>query len=153
MAKYNLSVNNKKYSVEAEPDTPLLWAIRDYIGLKGTKFGCGMGMCGACTVHINGEATRSCQQPVGSLPKNTKITTIEGVGATTLNAIQNAWIEFQVPQCGYCQSGQIMTATALLRSIPKPTDSQIDDVMQGNLCRCGTYDRIKKAIHKASESI
>ena len=153
MAKYNLSVNNKKYSVEAEPDTPLLWAIRDYIGLKGTKFGCGMGMCGACTVHINGEATRSCQQTVGSLPKNTKITTIEGVGATTLNAIQNAWIEFQVPQCGYCQSGQIMTATALLKSIPKPTDSQIDDVMQGNLCRCGTYDRIKKAIHKASESI
>jgi isoquinoline 1-oxidoreductase subunit alpha len=153
MAKYNLSVNNKKYSVEAEPDTPLLWAIRDYIGLKGTKFGCGMGMCGACTVHINGEATRSCQQPVGSLPKNTKIITIEGVGATTLNAIQNAWIEFQVPQCGYCQSGQIMTATALLKSIPKPTDSEIDDVMQGNLCRCGTYDRIKKAIHKASESI
>lgn len=153
MAKYNLSVNNKKYSVEAEPDTPLLWAIRDYIGLKGTKFGCGMGMCGACTVHVNGEATRSCQQPVGSLPKNTKITTIEGVGATTLNAIQNAWIEFQVPQCGYCQSGQIMTATALLKSIPKPTDSQIDDVMQGNLCRCGTYDRIKKAIHKASETI
>lgn len=153
MAKYNLTVNNKKYSVEAEADTPLLWAIRDYVGLKGTKFGCGMGMCGACTVHINGEATRSCQQPVGSLPKNTKITTIEGVGATTLNAIQNAWIEFQVPQCGYCQSGQIMTATALLKSIPKPTDSEIDDVMQGNLCRCGTYDRIKKAIHKASETI
>lgn len=153
MAKYNLTVNNKKYSVEAEPDTPLLWAIRDYIGLKGTKFGCGMGMCGACTVHINGEATRSCQQAVGSLPKNTKITTIEGVGANTLNVIQNAWIEFQVPQCGYCQSGQIMTATALLKSIPKPTDSEIDDVMQGNLCRCGTYDRIKKAIHKASETI
>jgi isoquinoline 1-oxidoreductase subunit alpha len=153
MAKYNLSVNNKKYSIEAEADTPLLWAIRDYIGLKGTKFGCGMGMCGACTVHINGEATRSCQQPVGSLPKNTKITTIEGVGEITLNAIQNAWIEFQVPQCGYCQSGQIMTATALLKSIPKPTDSEIDNAMQGNLCRCGTYDRIKKAIHKASQTL
>ena len=153
MAKYNLTVNSKKYSIEAESDTPLLWVIRDYIGLKGTKFGCGMAQCGACTVHLNGEAIRSCQQPIGSLAKNAKITTIEGVGEKTLNAVQNAWIELQVPQCGYCQSGQIMSATALLKSNANPTDAQIDEAMQGNLCRCGTYDRIRQAIHKASTSI
>ncbi|MES2797763.1 MAG: (2Fe-2S)-binding protein [Bacteroidota bacterium] len=153
MAKYNLTVNSKKYSIEAESDTPLLWVIRDSIGLKGTKFGCGMAQCGACTVHLNGEPIRSCQQPVGSLAKNAKITTIEGIGEKTLNAVQNAWIELQVPQCGYCQSGQIMSATALLKSNANPTDAQIDEAMQGNLCRCGTYDRIRQAIHKASASI
>lgn len=153
MAKFNLTVNNKKHSIEAEPDTPLLWVIRDYVGLKGTKFGCGIAQCGACTVHLNGTPIRSCQQPVSSLPKNSKITTIEGVGQNTLNAIQKAWIELQVPQCGYCQSGQIMSATALLKAKPKPTDADIDEAMQGNLCRCGTYDRIKKAIHLAAESI
>lgn len=153
MAKFNLTVNNKKHSVEAEPDTPLLWVIRDYVGLKGTKFGCGIAQCGACTIHLNGNPIRSCQQPVSSLPKNSKITTIEGVGQNTLNAIQKAWIELQVPQCGYCQSGQIMSATALLKAKPKPTDADIDEAMQGNLCRCGTYDRIKKAIHLAAESI
>jgi isoquinoline 1-oxidoreductase subunit alpha len=152
MAKYNLSINSKKYSVEAEADTPLLWVIRDAVGLKGTKFGCGMAQCGACTIHINSQAMRSCQQPVGSVAKNAKITTIEGIGEKALSTIQNAWIELQVPQCGYCQSGQIMSAVALLKTIPKPTDSQIDEAMQGNLCRCGTYDRIRKAIHKASES-
>lgn len=153
MAKFNLTVNNKKHSIEAEPDTPLLWVIRDYVGLKGTKFGCGIAQCGACTVHLNGTPIRSCQQPVSSLPKNSKITTIEGVGQNTLNAIQKAWIELQVPQCGYCQSGQIMSATALLKVKPNPTDADIDEAMQGNLCRCGTYDRIKKAIHLAAESI
>jgi isoquinoline 1-oxidoreductase subunit alpha len=153
MAKYNLQVNSKKYSIEADSDTPLLWVLRDYVGLKGTKFGCGMAQCGACTVHLNGSPVRSCQQPIGTLAKSAKITTIEGIGEKTLNAIQNAWIELQVPQCGYCQSGQIMSATALLKSNPKPTDAQIDEAMQGNICRCGTYDRIKKAIHKASQTI
>ncbi len=153
MAKYNLTVNNKKHSFEAEPDTPLLWVIRDNIGLKGTKFGCGMAQCGACTIHLNGQPVRSCQQPIGTLAKNAKITTIEGVGETTLNAIQKAWIELQVPQCGYCQSGQIMSATALLKANPKPTDAEIDEAMLGNICRCGTYDRIRKAIHKAAEAI
>ncbi len=153
MAKFNLIVNNKKQSIEAEPDTPLLWVIRDYVGLKGTKFGCGIAQCGACTVHLNGNPIRSCQQPINSLPKNSKITTIEGVGQNTLNAIQKAWIELQVPQCGYCQSGQIMSATALLKVKPKPTDADIDEAMQGNICRCGTYDRIKKAIHMAAETI
>lgn len=153
MARYNLTVNNKKYNVEADADTPLLWVIRDYVGLKGTKFGCGIAQCGACTIHINGEPARSCQQPISTLPKSAKITTIEGIGEKTLHAIQKAWIELQVPQCGYCQSGQIMSATALLKAHPKPTDIEINETMAGNLCRCGTYDRIKKAIHLAAESI
>jgi isoquinoline 1-oxidoreductase subunit alpha len=153
MAKYSLTINSKKYTFEADPDTPLLWAIRDYANLKGTKYGCGMSQCGACTIHINGNAVRSCQQPIGVLAKNAKITTIEGISEPVLNAIQNAWIEMQVPQCGYCQSGQIMSATALLKSNPKPTDADIDDAMSGNICRCGTYDRIRKAIHLASEKI
>jgi isoquinoline 1-oxidoreductase subunit alpha len=153
MTKYNLSVNNKKYTVEADSDTPLLWVLRDYVGLKGTKFGCGMAQCGACTVHLNGQPIRSCQQPIGALAKTAKITTVEGIGETTFNAIQKAWIELQIPQCGYCQSGQIMSATALLKAKPKPTDADIDEAMAGNICRCGTYDRIRKAIHLAAGSI
>jgi isoquinoline 1-oxidoreductase alpha subunit len=153
MAIFNLTVNGKKTKVDVEPDMPLLWVVRDFVGLKGTKFGCGMAMCGACTVHVNGEPTRSCQIPVSSLPKNAKITTIEGIGETQLHAVQQAWIEEQVPQCGYCQSGQIMSAVALLKTTPNPTDADIDTYMSGNLCRCGTYDRIRKGIHRAAESL
>lgn len=158
MAVYNLNVNSKKVKVDVEPDMPLLWVVRDFVGLKGTKFGCGMALCGACTVHINGNPTRSCQMPVSALNKIDKITTIEGVGADRLNAgrlnaVQKAWIEEQVPQCGYCQSGQIMSAVALLKTNPTPNDADIDAAMSGNLCRCGTYDRIRKAIHRASESM
>lgn len=150
MAVFNLTVNNKKVKVDVEPDMPLLWVIRDFVGLKGTKFGCGMAMCGACTVHLNGQPIRSCQTPISTVAKNAKITTIEGIGDVQLHAIQQAWIEEQVPQCGYCQSGQIMSAVALLKTTPNPTDEDIDSAMSGNLCRCGTYDRIRKAIHKAA---
>ena len=153
MAIYNLTVNGKKTKVDVEPDMPLLWVVRDFVGLKGTKYGCGMAQCGACTVHVNGEATRSCQMPVSSLTKNAKITTIEGIGEMQLHAVQQAWIEEQVPQCGYCQSGQIMSAVALLKTNPSPTDTDIDTYMSGNLCRCGTYDRIRKGIHRAAESL
>ncbi len=153
MAIYNLTVNGKKTKVDVEPDMPLLWVVRDFVGLKGTKYGCGMAQCGACTVHINGEATRSCQMPVSSLTKNAKITTIEGIGETQLHAVQQAWVEEQVPQCGYCQSGQIMTAVALLKTNPTPTDADIDTYMSGNLCRCGTYDRIRKGIRRAADSL
>ena len=153
MAVYNLTVNNKKVKVDVEPDMPLLWVVRDFVGLKGTKFGCGMALCGACTVHLNGQPTRSCQTPVSSIAKTDKITTIEGIGDGQLNAIQKAWIEEQVPQCGYCQSGQIMSAVALLKSNPEPDDAAIDSAMSGNLCRCGTYDRIRKAIHRAADTM
>lgn len=154
MAIFNLTLNGKKTKVDVEPDMPLLWVIRDFVGYKGTKYGCGMGLCGACTIHINGEATRACQIPISSLAKNAKITTIEGITqGNELHAVQKAWIEEQVPQCGYCQSGQIMTAVALLKNNPKPTDTDIDDAMSGNLCRCGTYDRIRKAIHRASSNL
>ncbi len=154
MAIFNLTLNGKKTKVDVEPDMPLLWVIRDFVGYKGTKYGCGMGLCGACTIHINGEATRACQIPISSLAKNAKITTIEGIAqGNELHAVQKAWIEEQVPQCGYCQSGQIMTAVALLKNNPKPTDTDIDDAMSGNLCRCGTYDRIRKAIHRASSNL
>lgn len=130
---------------------PLLWAIRDYVGLKGTKYGCGIAQCGACTVHLDGVAVRSCQLPIGTLSKKQKITTIEGIGTPeTLSAVQEAWVEEQVPQCGYCQSGQIMSAVAMLAENPNPTDEDIDAYMNGNLCRCGTYDRIRKAIHRAA---
>lgn len=151
MAKYTLTINGKKTQVEAEPDTPMLWVIRDYIGLKGTKFGCGLALCGACTIHLDGQPVRSCQTSISSLKRSSKITTIEGIGETQLHAVQQAWIEEQVPQCGYCQSGQIMSAVALLKSTPRPTDEQIDTAMSGNLCRCGTYDRVRKAIHRAAE--
>lgn len=152
MAVYNLTVNGKKTTVDVEPDMPLLWVVRDFVGLKGTKFGCGMAMCGACTVHLNGQPIRSCVTPVSSLSKKDKITTIEGIGEPQLSAIQEAWIEEQVPQCGYCQSGQIMSATALLKANPKPTDDDIDAAMSGNICRCGTYDRIRRAIHRAADA-
>ncbi|MFY7826806.1 MAG: (2Fe-2S)-binding protein [Flectobacillus sp.] len=151
MAKYNLSVNGKKYTVDADPDTPLLWVIRDYVGLKGTKFGCGMALCGACTVHLDGEPIRSCSTPVSTVKSTNKITTIEGISNNTDHAVQKAWIEAQVPQCGYCQSGQIMSAVALLKTNPNPSDSDIDEAMSGNICRCGTYPRIRKAIHRAAE--
>lgn len=150
MAKFNLTINGKKTSVEAEPDTPILWVIRDYVGLKGTKFGCGMGLCGACTVHLDGQPIRSCQTPISSLKASNKITTIEGISANVDHVVQKAWIEEQVPQCGYCQSGQIMSAVALLKTNPKPTDKDIDTYMSGNICRCGTYLRIRKAIHRAA---
>lgn len=153
MAIFNLTVNGKKTKIDVEPDMPLLWVIRDFVGLKGTKYGCGMAMCGACTVHINGQAVRSCQIPISTVPKKAQITTIEGIGEVQLHAVQQAWIEEQVPQCGYCQSGQIMSAVALLKTNPKPSDADIDAAMSGNLCRCGTYDRIRKAIHRASDML
>lgn len=153
MAKISLTVNNKKYQFEAEPDMPLLWALRDIVGLKGTKYGCGIAQCGACTVHLDGVPIRSCSMQVGAVTKKQKITTIEGIGTPeTLTAVQQAWVEEQVPQCGYCQSGQIMSAIALLNQKPKPTDDDIDIYMQGNICRCGTYDRIRKAIHRAANA-
>ena len=147
-----LTVNNKSYEVDASPDMPLLWAIRDMVGLTGTKFGCGMAQCGACTVHVDGTPVRSCSFPVAAAAGK-KITTIEGLSEKVGLAVQSAWIELQVPQCGYCQSGQIMSATALLKSKPNPTDADIDTAMQGNLCRCGTYQRVRTAIHRASEMI
>ncbi len=147
-----LTVNNKSYAVDASPDMPLLWAIRDMVGLTGTKFGCGMAQCGACTVHVDGAPVRSCSFPVAAAAGK-KITTIEGLSEKVGEAVQKAWVELQVPQCGYCQSGQIMSATALLRSKPHPTDADIDAAMQGNLCRCGTYQRVRSAIHRAAELI
>jgi isoquinoline 1-oxidoreductase alpha subunit len=148
-----LDINGKQVTTEAAEDTPLLWVLRDHLGLTGTKFGCGMALCGACTVHIDGQATRSCVLPVaGAVGK--KITTIEDVAADPVGkAVQDAWIAEDVPQCGYCQSGQIMSATALLRGNPKPSDADIDAAMTGNICRCGTYPRIRAAIHRAAGSI
>ncbi len=153
MAKYTLTVNGVKHEVQADPDTPLLWVIRDLVGLTGTKFGCGMSLCGACTVHINDQPVRSCSTPVSSIRATQKMTTIEGLSPDTSHPVQQAWIAEQVPQCGYCQSGQIMSAVALLRVNPSPSDSDIDNAMAGNLCRCGTYPRIRKAIHRAAQLI
>lgn len=153
MKTFNLTINKKAYKIEAEEDMPLLWAIRDMAALTGTKFGCGLGLCGACTVHLDGQPIRSCQTPLSALKKNSKITTIEGISENLENAIQKAWIEHQVPQCGYCQSGQIMSAVALLKSKPNPTDEDIDTFMSGNICRCGTYQRIKAAIHTAAKQV
>lgn len=147
-----LTVNGKNYEIDASPDMPLLWAIRDMVGLTGTKFGCGMAQCGACTVHLEGTPVRSCSIPVSAVAGK-KITTIEGMNDKLTQAVQKAWVELQVPQCGYCQSGQIMSATALLKNKPNPTDADIDAFMQGNLCRCGTYQRIRSAIHRAAELI
>lgn len=150
MALHSFTLNNKPVQVDAEPDMPLLWVIRDLLGLKGTKFGCGIAQCGACTVHLAGSAVRSCGIPVSAVAGQ-KITTIEGLADNKqAERVQKAWIEEQVPQCGYCQSGQIMSAVALLHRNPKPTDADIDIAMQGNICRCGTYDRIRKAIHRAA---
>jgi isoquinoline 1-oxidoreductase alpha subunit len=145
-----LQINGKATTVTAPDDTPLLWVLRDHLGMTGTKFGCGMALCGACTVHVNGSAVRSCQTPV-SAAVGKKITTIEGVGASKVGkSVQAAWVEIGVPQCGYCQAGQIMSATALLESNPKPSDTDIDNAMSGNICRCGTYTRIRTAIKVAA---
>ena len=144
------TLNGKSQSVDVDPQMPLLWVLRDTLNLTGTKFGCGMALCGACTVHINGEATRSCITPVSAVAGK-KITTIEGLSEEGNHPVQQAWIEIDVPQCGYCQSGQIMSAAALLTKKPQPSDSDIDDFMSGNICRCGTYQRIRKAIHRAAE--
>lgn len=152
MPVYEININNKPYTVDVEANMPLLWVIRDFVGLTGTKFGCGIAQCGACTVHLEGNPIRSCSFPVAAAAGK-KITTIEGISENVDHAIQKAWIELQVPQCGYCQSGQIMSAVALLKKKPSPTDADIDAAMQGNLCRCGTYQRVRSAIHRASELI
>lgn len=149
MSNYTLKVNGQSLTVDAAPDTPLLWVLRDHLNLVGTKFGCGMGLCGACTVHVNGEAQRSCQLPVSTIGARA-ITTVEGLDPAGKSAVQEAWDEVDVPQCGYCQAGQIMSAAALLKKNPAPTDADIDSAMAGNLCRCGTYVRIRQAIHRAA---
>ena len=151
MAKLN--INGKVRDVQAEADTPLLWVIREHVGLTGTKYGCGVAQCGACSVHINGEVMRSCSVPLSSVKASDKIVTIEGLSATASHPVQKAWATVDVPQCGYCQAGQIMSAAALLTRIAKPTDADIDTAMNGNLCRCGTYLRIREAIHRAAETM
>jgi isoquinoline 1-oxidoreductase subunit alpha len=149
---FTIKVNGQTHNVDVDGDTPLLWVLRDVLGMTGTKFGCGLALCGACTVHVDGVATRSCITPVDSV-ETSAITTIEAIGATPAGAkIQKAWLDREVPQCGYCQSGQIMSAVALLASNPKPTDAAIDDAMSGNICRCGTYVRIREAIKQAAAS-
>ena len=149
MGKYMLDINGKRQSVEVEPDTPLLWALRDTLGLVGTKYGCGAGQCGACTVQLDGVPARSCLLPVASVGTR-KVLTIEGLDPKAQHPLQQAWQELDVPQCGYCQAGQIMTACALLKEHPRPTDAQIDSAMAGNLCRCATYMRIRAGIHRAA---
>jgi isoquinoline 1-oxidoreductase alpha subunit len=149
MAAITLLINKKPYPVDVDPKMPLLWAIRDFVGLTGTKYGCGVAQCGACTVHLDGIPVRSCSIPVSAVG-NKSVTTIEGLSPDNSHPVQKAWIEEQVPQCGYCQCGQIMTAAALLRRNPNPGDKDIDAAMQGNLCRCGTYVRIRKAIKTAA---
>ena len=149
---FQVAVNGINRSVDVDGDTPLLWVLRDVLGMTGTKFGCGAALCGACTVHIDGVATRSCITPIDSIG-DSQVTTIEAIGATSAGArIQRAWLDREVPQCGYCQSGQIMSAAALLANNPHPTDTDIDDAMSGNICRCGTYLRIREAIKKAAQS-
>ena len=145
-----ISINGTSHAVTAEPSTPLLWVIRDIVGLTGTKFGCGIAQCGACTVHLDGKPIRSCSTPLSAVGSG-KVTTIEGLSADVTHPVQQAWIELQVPQCGYCQSGQIMAAVALLEKTPMPTDAEINSAMQGNICRCGTYQRIHSAVHRAGE--
>lgn len=152
MANYTLKINNKTYRVEVEEDTPLLWVLRDHLGLVGTKYGCGIGQCGACTVHLNGAAMRSCVLPVSAIGKQ-KVTTIEGLSANGEHPVQQAWSEIDVPQCGYCQAGQIMTASAFLNKTPKPTPAQITEAMNGNICRCGTYHRIREAVALAASKL
>ena len=144
-----LNVNDKAVAVDVEPDMPLLWVLRDTLGLTGTKYGCGAALCGACTVHLAGEPVRSCVTPVSAVGER-QVTTIEGLSRDRSHPVQKAWLELDVPQCGYCQSGQIMSAVALLAKKPNPTDADIDDAMSGNICRCGTYQRIRKAIHHAA---
>ena len=152
MAHYNLQINGRAYEADVEADTPLLWVLRDNLGLVGTKYGCGIGQCGACTVHVNGVAVRSCTLPVSAAAKS-KITTIEGLSANGDHPVQVAWNEVDVPQCGYCQAGQIMSASALLAKNPKPTGAEIDNAMNGNICRCGTYHRIHEAVALASTKL
>ncbi|MCC9168564.1 (2Fe-2S)-binding protein [Pontibacter harenae] len=149
MATYKLQINGRTYEADVEPDTPLLWVLRDNLGLVGTKFGCGIAQCGACTVHVNGNAMRSCVYPVSAVG-NSKITTIEGLSADGDHPVQLAWDEVDVAQCGYCQAGQIMTASALLNRNPKPSAEEIDNAMHGNICRCGTYHRIREAVALAA---
>ena len=148
----DIDVNGKKYSLKIDGDTPLLWVIRDELNFTGTKFGCGKALCGACTVHVDGQPTRSCSFPVAAAVGK-KITTIEGLSDKVTEAVQQAWVDHYVPQCGYCQSGQVMSAVALLREIPKPTDTDIDQALGGHICRCGTYQRIRAAIHQAADKI
>jgi len=148
--RYELTVNGRRQTVDAAPDTPLLWVLRENLGLTGTKFGCGVAQCGACTIHVNGKPTRACVTPVSSVGA-AAVTTIEGLSADGSHPVQRAWIAEDVPQCGYCQAGQLMSAAALLASNASPTDAQIDAAMRGNLCRCGTYVRIRAAIHRAAE--
>jgi isoquinoline 1-oxidoreductase alpha subunit len=144
-----LKINGLDHEVDVDPETPLLWVLRDTLGLTGTKYGCGMALCGACTVHVDGQATRSCVLPVEAVA-GAEITTIEGVTGTEAEAVRTAWQTLDVPQCGYCQSGQIMTAVALLSEIPRPSDGDIDDALTGNICRCATYHRIRAAVHEAA---
>ncbi len=150
MTAVTLNINGRDYPIDVAADTPLLWAIRDNVGLTGTKYGCGIAQCGACTVHLDGEPVRSCVLPVSAVVGK-RITTIEGLSEDRSHVVQRAWIAEDVPQCGYCQSGQIMSAVALLAKTPNPTDEDIDTAMMGNICRCGTYQRIRRAIHRAAE--
>jgi isoquinoline 1-oxidoreductase alpha subunit len=149
MAIYNLKINGATKRVDVDPSTPMLWVLREHLNMPGTKYGCGIAMCGACTIHLNGNAVRSCQLPVSTIG-NLEITTIEGLSANGDHPVQKAWLEHDVAQCGYCQTGQIMTAAALLRTNPNPTDAQIEATMSGNICRCGTYLRIRDAIKSAA---
>jgi aerobic-type carbon monoxide dehydrogenase small subunit (CoxS/CutS family) len=152
MATYRLLINGESHAVDAVPNTPLLWVLRDNLSLTGTKYGCGMAQCGACTVHLDGTAVRSCSIPVSTIGEK-KITTIEGISSTELHPVQKAWMEENVPQCGFCQAGQIMSAVALIEKNPSPTDADIESAMSGNICRCGTYERIRKAIRRASNPV
>jgi len=152
MSKYKLNINGVQKTVDVAAETPLLWVLRDHLNLVGTKFGCGIGQCGACTVHIDGQSTRACLTPISSVGKS-QITTIEGLNPNGEHPLQKVWQELDVPQCGYCQAGQIMTAAALLKKNPRPTDADIDTALAGNLCRCGTYLRIRAGIHRAAEIV
>jgi aerobic-type carbon monoxide dehydrogenase small subunit (CoxS/CutS family) len=150
MAEVTLRINGRTERIEAEPETPLLWVVRDFLDLTGTKYGCGIGQCGACTVHLDGQPVRSCATPVSAVGDR-EVTTIEGLSPDAAHPVQKAWIAEDVPQCGYCQSGQVMAAAALLRDTPRPSDADIDRAMAGNISRCGTYDRIRRAIHRAAQ--
>lgn len=152
MANFNLTINGKKHQVDVDPDTPMLWVLRDHANLVGTKYGCGIAQCGACTIHVDGVATRSCSLPVSRV-EDKEITTIEGLSEKGDHPLQKAWVKHDVPQCGYCQAGQIMNAASLLKMNPNPTDTDIDGAMNGNICRCGTYVRIKAAIKSAASEM
>lgn len=152
MAQFNLTINGTSMQVDVDPNTPMLWVLRDHLDLVGTKFGCGIAQCGACTIHLDGNAVRSCQLPVSAV-EGAKITTIEGLSEKGDHPVQQAWMAHDVPQCGYCQAGQIMTAAALLQQNPNPTDTDIENAMNGNICRCGTYTRIKAAVKTAAQNI